>query len=119
MNRPPEGAMGQPLLIRSRQGWKVPTGLLWLPLFGLALLLGTAYGLVGRTLTQQVCFIGLGFAVGLGGYVWAGVSIRCPTCRAPLLWKAMSEKAPNEWLSWLTALTTCPVCGSDGSIVRS
>jgi len=55
-------------------------------------------------------------AIGLGPLVWAAATIRCPSCRTPLLWKAMREQGVLNWWPWLIGLSRCPVCGSDGTL---
>lgn len=53
-----------------------------------------------------------GVAVGLLSGIWACLAIRCPRCKARLLWKAMREQSLQNWYFWLTNLKRCPACGS-------
>ena len=53
-------------------------------------------------------------SVGCASVFGIAATIRCPTCRTQLLWKAMREQSVIRWLDWLLSLRRCPVCGSDG-----
>jgi len=46
-----------------------------------------------------------------GGLIFGCTSIRCPACRARLMWKAVSERDHREWGGWLLSLDRCPMCG--------
>jgi hypothetical protein len=48
-------------------------------------------------------------AVGL----WLCLAVRCPRCKARLVWIAAREYPIGGWLSWLLELTSCPRCGFD------
>src|SRR5712691_7571531 len=49
------------------------------------------------------------FMVGL----WLCFAIRCPRCKARVVWIAIREHAIGKWLFWLLALRTCPRCNFD------
>ena len=70
--------------------------------------------MLGRTDEQKLLWVLLGLGIGFGAYIWGVYSIRCPACRAKLLWKAMRERTPDDWFAWLNNLRVCPVCG-DGT----
>src|SRR5262249_49692645 len=44
------------------------------------------------------------FAVAL----WLCLAIRCPRCKAKIVWIAVHEHATEKWLFWLSRLTICP-----------
>ena len=58
-------------------------------------------------------FLG-GMVVGLLSLIATWFSIRCPKCRAPWLWMAVSTQNYNRWGDWIFALKACPKCGYDG-----
>ena len=41
---------------------------------------------------------------------WACITIRCPRCRARLIWMAVRQQSMSRWMNWLRTQTTCPVC---------
>ena len=45
--------------------------------------------------------------------VWLCLAIRCPRCRARIVWVAIHERGVGDWLFWLLALQTCPRCAFD------
>ena len=45
--------------------------------------------------------------------VWLCLAIRCPRCRARIVWVAVREHPIGGWLSWLLTLSICPVCNFD------
>ena len=45
--------------------------------------------------------------------LWLCLAIRCPRCKARIVWIAVHEHATGKWLSWLLTLTTCPRCNFD------
>jgi hypothetical protein len=55
-----------------------------------------------------------GIGVTFGALAWAVWSVRCPTCRAKLFWRALSEQGAGAWLHWLLAHAQCPFCGATG-----
>jgi len=48
-----------------------------------------------------------------GVALWLFLVIRCPRCKAKIVWIAVHEHATDKWLFWLLALTICPKCGFD------
>ena len=47
------------------------------------------------------------------GTVFPWLAVRCPSCRDPWFWRAMSRYPHKQWLSWLLAQENCPKCGYD------
>ena len=45
--------------------------------------------------------------------LWLCLAIRCPRCKAQIVWIAVHEHATEKWLLWLSALTVCPKCRFD------
>lgn len=111
----PEGMGNESLLLRSGQARLLTIGLWWLPLLGFLLVCTVLAGVLGRTPDQKGVLVLLGLGLMVASYVWIVLRTRCPSCGARLLWKAMRERSPDEWLSWVASLEACPVCQSDGT----
>ena len=108
--------MGERSLIRrTGQLWKLRLSFWWLPIIGLVTTVAAAFDVVGRTAEEGAVLILGGLALVVASYVWGVGTIRCPRCRTRLLWRAMRDKTPGEWLGWLLALEVCPTCGNSGS----
>jgi hypothetical protein len=45
--------------------------------------------------------------------LWLCLAIRCPRCKAKIVWIAVHEHATDKWLLWLLGLTICPRCNFD------
>jgi hypothetical protein len=64
--------------------------------------------------TSWGVWIGLGGTlVGLTGFVWECVSVRCPRCRAAVVWKTFNTRSPNAAQVAIWNQATCPACGYD------
>src|SRR6266496_565199 len=100
------------LLKRSDQLWKLILGCALLPLTGLGLVIGALNIRVNADEPKTLFYI-IGVSIPAMGFVWALLTVRCKSCGARLLWKAVREKAPGDWLYWLMSLSSCPVCGRD------
>jgi hypothetical protein len=103
--------MGDTLLRRTGQLWKLYFGVGALPFSGLAVFFGALSkprDAVSSSATVLLFLAGLALAV--GGWVFAACSITCPNCRTRLLWKAVTEKRTHAWYAWITRLERCPVC---------
>lgn len=102
------------LLDRTRQTWRLRSTL-WTGIAGMAMTFGAVWrGTSQGWLTTMLIVIGL--ALSAGGFVWAALTIRCPSCGTRLLWKAMRERTLLEHEHWLLSLEVCPACGSDGTL---
>ncbi len=101
---------------KSRQLWKLRFTVLWCPiafvLLGVATTSGLLSSLEGRVgvLTAVSDFLLLGLSL------WGVITIRCPSCKTRIVWKAIREKNPGDCWPWLTSLARCPVCGSEGDV---
>ena len=51
-----------------------------------------------------------GIAITLIGFLWLSLLIRCPSCRAKLFWRAVSQAQQALWFRALMQ-TDCPACG--------
>jgi hypothetical protein len=58
--------------------------------------------------------MGAGVVIGLAALVWCCLSLRCPSCRTPWFWHAVSRQPKNAWHVWFSAMTSCPECGLPG-----
>jgi drug/metabolite transporter (DMT)-like permease len=98
------------LLQRTNQSWKI-----WL--FAALLLVGCAatllqgflYKPLGKELAIQIAVGGLGLLI--GGFIWAGGSVRCPKCELKILLHAVTKEGFFTWFSWLLQVESCPKCG--------
>ena len=96
------------LLARSGQTGKFALG------FVLVLVGGTvvfiAGLLIGRASSAQYALLTLlGVAIGLGGFMYLCVAIRCPDCGAKWIW-LMASKRRGDPLHWGWQNAACPVC---------
>ncbi len=60
----------------------------------------------GRSVAWIVCGLFLGAAT----FVWFVVALRCPHCRAKLVWTMVATRPHSTWVIDLAALEECPVC---------
>ena len=99
----------QSFIARSGQSMKLFPGLTLVAVGGLLFL--TA--LVGpqQDQRQALTMILFAAAVTVIGLCVPLVLVRCPRCRSRIVWRAMRQRSPNEWLTWLMSLVVCPDCG--------
>jgi hypothetical protein len=83
-----------------------------LPLIGLALMAVVLKGLVGQNVNLSIFLILSGLGLSIVGFVLGCVTVKCPSCGAHLLWKAVREQPSDGWYTWLMSLEMCPVCGA-------
>jgi hypothetical protein len=92
-------------LIRdSGQTWKLATGAALFLAGGVGMLAGIAndhlLGDIGGLLV---------IATAMVATCWG---VRCPRCRDPWVWRAISTQDAGVWVPWLLALRTCPGCAT-------
>ncbi len=98
------------IFVRTGQVWKAIGGFL-------AMLIGT--GLVYYSISvfqvadRQFEILLLGTSLAAVGTVFPWLAVRCPSCRDPWLWRAISRQPHRQWLSWLLVQEHCPNCGYD------
>jgi hypothetical protein len=61
----------------------------------------------------QMQLILAGTVVGVAGFVWQCLSVRCPRCRAAVVWHTFKTRKWNEADQASVSLGTCPRCGFD------
>lgn len=86
---------------------------LWLSLVGLiAAGLGLyAPRLLGEALGAEPVLVSVVSVVaGLGVFIAAWASVRCPGCRLSLVGHALSNQSHTAWLAWLVSVQECPRC---------
>ena len=104
----PEGSY----LKTSRQIWKF--NLFFALMMCSGVMMAVAFvGMRGENAWRFVVVMLVGVAVALISSIWACLAIRCPRCKARLLWKAWREQSAQSWFFWFTNLKRCPACGSD------
>lgn len=70
--------------------------------------------LVGRLSPSGFFLVSvLGTSVGLGGFAYLCVAIRCPNCDAKWIW-LMASRRRDDPLHWGFGNDRCPVCGHAG-----
>jgi hypothetical protein len=90
-------------LIRdSGQTWKLATGAVLFLAGGVGMLAGIAND-------HLLADVG-GLLVAATAMVATCWGVRCPRCRDPWVWRAISTQDAGVWVPWLLALTTCPGC---------
>ena len=83
------------------------------------LILGGAFmgiGILGIQNSSDIghLFLSLGSFIGLIGVIIACVFVRCPHCKTPWVWLAVSKQSPGRWYQWLMELGHCPTCKNEG-----
>lgn len=103
-----EGRSG--IFQRTGQVWKAVAGLL-----SMLLGIGLIYWSISAYQTPQMKLPVLvaGTILAAIGTFYPGFAVRCPNCRDPWLWRAMSRRPHRQWLSWLLLQDNCPKCGYD------
>jgi hypothetical protein len=90
------------------QTWKLWLSLAGLLAAGLGLympsLLGGALGAAPALLSV------VSVVAGLGVFIAAWTSLRCPGCRLSLVGHALSNQSHTAWLAWLITVQECPRC---------
>lgn len=89
------------------QIWRIYVGCGLIPFVALGLLF---LSLSGRVQIAPNFFV-VAVPVAAAGLVWAVMTVRCQACGGRLLWKAVKEQPPGDWLVWLIRLEACPICG--------
>jgi len=92
------------------QRWKLHVffGAMFVTLLGVfALFASVGTGSEART---WVFFLGT-IAVGVAGYLWIALSIRCPSCHRRIGWLVLSAMGTSQWLLQLWKGEVCPSCG--------
>ena len=93
------------IVTKTRQAWKLYLSSVVLIVSGITMFKGfrgehPAYGAGG----MLVCLLSI---------IPTWFSIRCPKCRAPWVWMAVSTQKHDQWGNWLFSLKVCPKCGYD------
>jgi phage FluMu protein Com len=51
------------------------------------------------------------------GFTWGVLTIKCPKCKARLLWNAVKDQSHQNWFLWFVSFEKCPKCkNSAGSL---
>lgn len=74
---------------------------------------GALYDLIGKETTMLI--VGLGGLLGMGGFIGAIFSIKCPDCKLKLFYFAVQKQKLGSWLTWLLTLEKCPQCIGAGA----
>ena len=98
------------VFIRSGQVWKAVAGLVAI-VTGTGLIYWTSFRfqVYDRSLTVLL----FGTILAAAGTILPWFAVRCPNCRDPWLWRAMSRSPHRYWLSRLLVQEHCPNCGYD------
>ena len=102
-----------PLLIKTRQTWKLRTMYLALGVSGILMIF--AQWRIDALSADQFALVMLSaIVIGLGGLIFACSAISCPKCGARWLWRAVRTQPSGNWLHWLHSQDACPACGAYG-----
>jgi predicted membrane channel-forming protein YqfA (hemolysin III family) len=71
-------------------------------------------GYVGDDPGRSMLIVVTGLFLAVGGFIWACRTVRCPACKARLLWMAASKQSHKTWLISLITQSQCPSCGAAG-----
>jgi endogenous inhibitor of DNA gyrase (YacG/DUF329 family) len=96
------------LIKRSSQYWKVLVSL-WGLLMSFAVMVAGILFFPEKTLSFLVALAGV--VLGVASFLFACLSIRCPSCYTHWVWKAISQEDASKWLVSLMSQTECPTCG--------
>ena len=102
------------VISKTGQSWKLRTLFIILILSGISVM----YGIINiDTLSSETFFylVAGGSFAGVVSFIFACVSLKCPTCGTKWFWSAVSGKGNREWLFWLGSLSVCPNCGEPKS----
>jgi len=109
-------------LTRSHQRWKLYAGFVPVAAAAVSFVAGLlAFGKCDSlahaqcaTATRGSALMLAGTGLGVAGFIWLCLSVRCPKCGTRVIWWAMSKKASGAWLAATVSLQTCPKCGGGG-----
>ena len=93
------------------QLWKVWLSIT-LAVFALVCVLVVLGGDAGDNPGGSMLIVVIGLVLAVGGFIWACISVRCPACKARLLWMAVSKQSHKTWLISLITQNECPSCGA-------
>jgi len=101
----------------AHSNWITATGQAWKLYVAVA-------GFAGSLLCFTVAFFSLGAGGGeflglmacgaflaVATFVWLTAVLRCPHCKANLVWTMVASRPHTSWLIDLAALERCPACG--------
>ena len=104
---------------RGVSSWIIATGQAWI-LYGavagftasLGLLTAACFSLAssGRFF---MALAACGLFLGCATFVWFAAVLRCPSCRAKLVWTMASSRPHSSWIIDLAALDRCPACNRE------
>ncbi len=109
ITRPRQQKTSPNWLEATNQMWKLYMALLG---FGLALIcfLGAGFSLLFAGASVFSALLVSGTVFGGGTFAWLLHTLRCPSCRARLVWTMISSRSHMSWLVDLTNLAICPSC---------
>jgi hypothetical protein len=93
----------------SGQSWKLWLGALMLGVGVFLIVLALTPSFQSRPSIGAVLILG-GVGLSALSLLWACLSVRCRSCGAPLVWKAMREQTHDKWLNFLLTNKMCPYC---------
>jgi hypothetical protein len=93
------------------QLWKVWLSIA-LAVFASVCVLVVVKGYVGDDPGRSMLVVVTARLLAVSGFIWACISVRCPACKARLLWMAVSKQSHKTWLISLITQSECPSCGA-------
>lgn len=103
-----------------RRSWLAQTGQRWKAWLGYTVVAawgGTFIALVldvNRGADIDVVKMSVGLGLGVLGFLWLALSIRCRVCGSSVAWYWMRRSQLSVWAMALHTADSCPVCGDHG-----
>ena len=80
---------------------------------GLGLIFLVLNGIADKDADLSAILILIGLSLCVSGFLLGVLTVKCPSCKTRLLWKAVREEPFQTWFVWLITLTSCPTCEID------
>jgi hypothetical protein len=92
------------------QTWKLAL-LFAFPAIGLGMIALALSGIIGEAWEVAGKMFLLGMCLSVVGLTVPILTIKCPSCKTLLLWRAFRDQEASGWLSYLLMQETCFICG--------
>jgi phage FluMu protein Com len=92
--------------------WKFYLFFTIFPFIGLALVFLALNGVIPGDANLFSFLVILGLTLAASGFALGVLTIKCPKCKARLLWKAVKEQSHQNWFLWFMSFEKCPNCKS-------
>lgn len=93
----------QSIIKKSGQWWKAMLSFVAIFVGGFMMFYGLSRG-------SFLLPVFVGMFLGVLGFAFACITIRCSYCGSKWVWLAIKGQSSNQWLLWLFGLSECPIC---------